>query len=111
MLGGQPGRSPGLHGEALGEAGMVDEPGGTGLDQALDDGGLLGAEHHLGVVGDREAGSIRGQALGLGRGQDRVSEEGAGRPGVVVSVIENHPLGAAQFKNRLAQLALGHALA
>ena len=110
MLGGQPGRCAGLHGEALAEAGVVDEPGGTGLDQPLDDRGGLGAEDHLRVVGDREARRVLGQLLGLLRGQDRVGEEGAGRPGVVVGAVQHHPLGAAQLKNRLTQFALGHAL-
>ena len=111
MLGGQPGRRTRLHGEAPGEAGVVDEPGRTGLDQALDHGGLLGTEHHLGVVGDRETRGVLGQAPRLILGQDRVGEEGTGRPGVVVGSVQNHPLGAAQLENRLAQLALGHAFA
>ena len=87
VLGGQ-GRArriPGLgQVEAASAAGVVDEPGGTRLDQALPrtkTGRILGE-------GGRDIG-----------GQDRVREEGTGAPRVVVARVQDHALAAAQLQD------------
>ena len=83
---------------------MVDEPGGRGLDQAIDDGGAAGAGDDPRVVGDGEAGRILGKSRGLRPRENRVGEEGACGPGVVVGRIQDHALGAAQRQHGLADL-------
>ena len=83
---------------------MVDEPGGRGLDEAIDDGSAPGAGDDPRVVGDREAGRILGKSRGLRPSEDRIGEEGAGGPGVVVRRIQDHALGAAQCQHSLAHL-------
>ena len=91
VLGGEP--DP-LAAVALGEACVLDQPGGAHLDRR----GLV-----------RLRPGRRAVRYGVGR-DDRVGEERAGAPGVVVLGVEHHPLAAAQRQHRLANLGRRSAL-
>ena len=88
-------RSRGRAGVALAEAGVVDEPGRARLPRAV---GLL------------PAGRVVGQRRRLGGGQDRVGEERARAPGVVVVGVEHHALAAPQRQDGGPHVGQGRSL-
>ena len=66
---------------------LLDQPGGAGLDRA---------------VGLRQRGASSGTGRRLLGGEERVGEERAGAPRVVVGRVEDHPLAAPQAEHGLA---------
>src|SRR5258708_6501968 len=97
VLAGDPRQAEGM---ALGEARVLDEPGGGGLGTAA----------RVGVAREARPGPAfeLGEALGV---QDRVGEERSGAAGVGVSRVEHHALAPAQFQYSLAGGAQRYPLA
>ncbi len=89
VLGGQRGGPAGV---PLGEAGVLDQPGGARLDHP---------------VLRREPRRVVGQGGCLLRGEERVGEEGAGAPGVVVGRVQDHALAAPDGQDGVADLRGG----
>src|SRR5690349_6223930 len=82
----------GAEGEAFGDAGVFDEPGGAGFGAAVGLGPLGGAGGDFG-----------------GGGEEGVGEEGAGAPGVVVGGVEDHAFAAAEGEDGFADVGHGGA--
>src|SRR6266545_3654198 len=75
--------------EALRDAGVLDQPGSAGFHPAVGHRPLRRASWYVGC-----------------RVEDRVGEEGAGAPGVVVGLVEDHAFAAPQRQDSLAYV--GH---